>query len=740
MTAETESLRREVDELRQQVEIYKNSRSWRITRPLRIFSKIIGRFKDNFKRSSKNEPLTSREIVKDQSSSKVLEKSMLKTVYTLIPGGDPIELPFYYPFFANYYPECELQTKRWVVENVKSDWVVFDCGANIGYYSILFSRMAQNGVVYAFEPTETIHLLESNLKHNNCFNVMTFEVALSANAGCYEENIFRLWGSDPERRPYNFSTVDKMVEKLRLERLDCIKIDVDSFDFEVLRGAEESLKRFNPWVIVELNHALSIRNTTVSIVLEWLYSRGYRDALVLDNENFLFRRDTDVVRAQSSSLSSFNLMFETRPIIMPPSTSKGEILDAVFAVHPEVHNLSVLERKRNGWWISVPGPCWSYAATWPKMRHDFEGPAIIEVVIEVHGGMIGVGCLAEDHCSFIGKEQLVKELPMKQTVSILTDRIEDIECLVLRNTDSSNMASDVCVYEIRTYEGISVKLQTSTLLSPLRHHLTVKECVAALEGREIIPVDEDDEKLLIDIVPIETLGAALNFEQAFVPEVKIYRQGLPDFKTEIHEAPFFSYIYRNFKPRRHLEFGTREGFGSVLCAKSCAAEIWTVNLPEDESDSNGLPIFASTVYDSKSILNDSNVRSALPNRVIGEVESNIGWIIQKEGFSDRVHQILCDSRNLDVSQFGAGFFDTVLIDGGHTKDIVISDTNNALYLLRSGGIVIWHDFCPDVETLKLNQAPRGVLEAVIENFTLWRPSLSKIFWIRPSWILIGVKR
>src|SRR5262245_36732941 len=62
-------------------------------------------------------------------------------IYTHVPGAPPIELVDYYPEFASYYPECELQTKRWFVENVKSDWTIFDAGANVGYYSILFSRL-----------------------------------------------------------------------------------------------------------------------------------------------------------------------------------------------------------------------------------------------------------------------------------------------------------------------------------------------------------------------------------------------------------------------------------------------------------------------------------------------------------------------------------------------------------------------------------------------------------------------
>ena len=81
----------------------------------------------------------------------------------------------------------------------------------------------------------------------------------------------------------------------------------------------------------------------------------------------------------------------------------------------------------------------------------------------------------------------------------------------------------------------------------------------------------------------------------------------------------------------------------------------------------------------------------------------------------------------------------MLIDGGHTADVVTSDTNKALPLLRSGGIMIWHDFCRDLETIRRNEAPRGIISAIIDNFNEWNQNFSKLFWIQPSWMLVGIK-
>lgn len=215
---------------------------------------------------------------------------MSKIAVTKIPGRPDIELPAFYESFAWYYPECELQTKEWFVNNAQSDWVYIDCGANIGYYSILFSHISPQGKVHAVEPTSTVEMLEKNLAHNQCNNVAVHKLAVGQYPGRRVEKIFRIWGGAPEEIEYDFTTVDQLVERLDLQKLDCLKIDVDSFDFEVLMGSEKTLERFDPWLVVELNHALGVRGYSNMAALSWLLDRGYRHCLVLDYDNFVLRR------------------------------------------------------------------------------------------------------------------------------------------------------------------------------------------------------------------------------------------------------------------------------------------------------------------------------------------------------------------------------------------------------------------------------------------------------------------
>jgi FkbM family methyltransferase len=211
-------------------------------------------------------------------------------IVTRVPGHRDVELISYYDQFLGYYEHCEPQTKRWFVEHAKPDWVILDCGANIGYYSILFSRLCPSGHVYAFEPTDTADMLVENLAHSDALhNVEVVRCALGATSGELEESIFRIWGEAAERRAYPFMTIDAFVAERRL-RVDAIKIDVDSFDLEVIRGARETLQEQDPFVMVELNHALSQRQQSVPQAFEFMIELGYRECESYDYDNFLFKR------------------------------------------------------------------------------------------------------------------------------------------------------------------------------------------------------------------------------------------------------------------------------------------------------------------------------------------------------------------------------------------------------------------------------------------------------------------
>jgi FkbM family methyltransferase len=496
-------------------------------------------------------------------------------ITTNIPKFGPIDLVSYYDNFKDYYPNCEPATKQWFVENVQEDWMILDCGANIGYFSILFSKLATRGHIYAFEPTSTISMLQDNLAYHKVTNVTPLQCALGRTSGTKVDKIFRIWGRDPEQQEYPFISIDDFVIENNIPKIDCIKIDVDSFDFEVLQGAEQTLLKHDPYVMVELNHALNKRDQANTQALEWLARLGYTSAIVLDDDNFLLKR--------------------------APKNTSGKYLS-----------------------ITLNFP----------------------------------------------------------------------------------------------HAGVTAELE------PVR-----KAAVAG--ARSTVPVSEYG--IDIPLVHVFDLHSFLDFATPLdYPKSSLIKK-FSQWKMEVDDAPIFRYIYRNAKPQRHLEFGTWQGKGTVFCLEECAATVWTINMPFGEGSYG---FYAHELPDAHAWA--QKVGMAVSPSYSSDAIGFIGKEYLQRNLGNRVCQIYSDSREWDAANFPEGFFDTILVDGGHTAEVVASDTRKALPLLRSGGIIMWHDFC--ATDYQRFEACRGVMDGVASEWTLINEQTTSLFWIYPSMILVGIKK
>jgi len=215
---------------------------------------------------------------------------------------------------------------------------------------------------------------------------------------------------------------------------------------------------------------------------------------------------------------------------------------------------------------------------------------------------------------------------------------------------------------------------------------------------------------------------------------------------EEDDAPIFQFLYQAHQPRRHLEFGTWQGWGTSLCLRSCSASVWTINLPEGESRSDGTWAYGERVGNTRKLPGDVVVANfgedELGPRTYHRTDARgyIGHIYREKGFGNRVCQIYCDSREWDHSNYPADFFDSVLIDGGHQPEVVVSDTRKALQVLHPGGLMMWHDFCPHPEIRSQFESVKGVTLAIESILCELQPRFSRLCWINPSWILVGIKK
>ncbi len=234
--------------------------------------------------------------------------------------------------------------------------------------------------------------------------------------------------------------------------------------------------------------------------------------------------------------------------------------------------------------------------------------------------------------------------------------------------------------------------------------------------------------------------------KALIDIAGLMKLDLTRWSMEEGDSYILSAIYKAVKPRRHLEFGTWEGYGACLCLKNSNATVWTINLYEGETLKNGQWAYGGPMEPGK---------NAPPNAVTenffhqtrgsitylrSDAKGSIGHLYREQNFGHRVNQIYCDSRRWHLKNYPPNFFDTVLIDGSHKKLTIISDTKKALKVLRPGGVILWHDFCPNNKVRSKNSHVDEVCAAIEEMLPMLKIQLKKFAWINPSWLLVGIKK
>jgi FkbM family methyltransferase len=150
--------------------------------------------------------------------------------------------------------------------------VAFDCGANIGVHTIEWAAaMTGWGSVLAIEAQERIYYaLAGNIAINNCFNAIALNAAVSSQAGAMkipspDYTSRASFGSLELRQrannefigqPINYSENTVEVRTLALDevdaaRVDFIKLDVEGMELEALQGAEKTIERSRPVLLIE---------------------------------------------------------------------------------------------------------------------------------------------------------------------------------------------------------------------------------------------------------------------------------------------------------------------------------------------------------------------------------------------------------------------------------------------------------------------------------------------------------
>jgi FkbM family methyltransferase len=208
----------------------------------------------------------------------------------------------------------ELDPRQWITKNwyVRADYetgliavlrrflrpgmVCMDIGANAGLFTLFMAtRVGRAGMAYAFEPTAaTFQWLQRNVALNALCNVVAENVAVTEQTGTVELHV-----GPPDLCVYNSiadvvhpgakggqfarvmvpaTSIDDYCAVHGIGRVDCVKIDVEGAELQVLRGMRRVAEQNRHIVfLIEFSRMMTAAcGTSVEAMAAWLGAMGFQ--------------------------------------------------------------------------------------------------------------------------------------------------------------------------------------------------------------------------------------------------------------------------------------------------------------------------------------------------------------------------------------------------------------------------------------------------------------------------------
>ena len=163
------------------------------------------------------------------------------------------------------YSRYSLFNKKWLLDsNIRT---VIDIGANVGEFTAIFAELFPDARVYAFEPLPDCYEELKKVAKQYQGRVKAFNIALGTQVGSFEFNrsswapasSFRKMSklhknsyphsAESETVTVDIKTLDKVFENIDLKKNTLIKMDVQGFEDEVIKGGLEVIKKAKVLVI-----------------------------------------------------------------------------------------------------------------------------------------------------------------------------------------------------------------------------------------------------------------------------------------------------------------------------------------------------------------------------------------------------------------------------------------------------------------------------------------------------------
>jgi FkbM family methyltransferase len=173
----------------------------------------------------------------------------------------------------------ESDKQEFLGKHLRSNTVVYDIGAHVGFYSMLASKLVgPRGKVYAFEPvSRNVAYLRRHLEANSVENVTTLNCALADSPGYAK---FEL-GSDSSggrlgkhgQIQVEVHSLDELLREHIIEPAQFVKIDAEGAELSILCGGAHYFREHGPLILLA-THNESIHRSCCELLQSWRYSVG----------------------------------------------------------------------------------------------------------------------------------------------------------------------------------------------------------------------------------------------------------------------------------------------------------------------------------------------------------------------------------------------------------------------------------------------------------------------------------
>ncbi len=167
---------------------------------------------------------------------------------------------------GNYELPVQSVFEQWI----RRDDVCYDIGANLGFLTLLASRLAgPSGSVHAFEPVpRNAATIQRNAQLNQLMNIVVYPLALSSVSGTAELLLAEHAGGavlssvgvpppDPAGKVVvETAALDEFVSRRGLPAPNFVKLDVEGAELDVLKGMTCILRESQPKILIEVDDAV----------------------------------------------------------------------------------------------------------------------------------------------------------------------------------------------------------------------------------------------------------------------------------------------------------------------------------------------------------------------------------------------------------------------------------------------------------------------------------------------------